>query len=53
MAPQHEDNVVGHDELIADGEGDRSEIEAKDDAALLVSLSKTCSGVYLLHDESC
>ncbi len=29
--------VVGREELIADGEGDRGSIEAKDDAALLVS----------------
>lgn len=33
MAPNE---VVGRDELIADGEGDRCEFEAKDDAALLV-----------------
>lgn len=47
MAPVREDNVVGRDELIADGEDDRSGIEAKDDAALLVSLRKTCSGIYI------
>lgn len=37
MAPRHEDVVVGRDELIAEGEDDRSTTESKDDAALLVS----------------
>lgn len=40
MAPQHENVVVGRDELIAGGEDDRSTIESKDDAALLVSRAK-------------
>lgn len=40
MAPQQENDVVGRDELIADGEDDRSTIESKDDAALLVSRSR-------------
>lgn len=39
MVLQHE-SVGGRDELIADGEDDRSTIESKDDAALLVSRSK-------------
>lgn len=37
MVHEQDNLVVGRDELIADGEGDRSSIEAKDDAALLVS----------------
>lgn len=36
MAP-HQEDVVARDEVIADGEDDRSTIESKDDAALLVS----------------
>lgn len=41
MARQHEnDVVVGRDELIVDGEDDRSTVESKDDAALLVSATK-------------
>lgn len=36
MALEQDTLVVGRDDLIADGEGDRSSIEAKDDAALLV-----------------
>ncbi|OOQ89046.1 Thiamine transporter thi9 [Penicillium brasilianum] len=35
MVHERDDLVVGRDDLIADGEGDRSSIEAKDDAALL------------------
>lgn len=37
MVHERDNLVVGRDDLIADGEGDRSSIEAKDDAALLVS----------------
>lgn len=38
MVAEQDNLVVGRDDLIADdGEGDRSTIEAKDDAALLVS----------------
>jgi hypothetical protein len=37
MVQERDNLVVGRDDLIADGEGDRSSIEAKDDAALLVS----------------
>lgn len=40
MVHEQDNLVVGREELIADGEGDRSSIEAKDDAALLVS---TCN----------
>ena len=36
MALEQDTFVHGRDDLIADGEGDRSSIEAKDDAALLV-----------------
>lgn len=36
MAPNQED-VVARDEVVADGEDDRSTIESKEDAALLVS----------------
>jgi hypothetical protein len=35
MAPH--DAVAGPADLLAEGEGDRSQVEAKDDAALLVS----------------
>lgn len=38
MVHEQDNLVVGRDDLIADGEGDRSTIEAKDDAALLVRL---------------
>lgn len=33
----HDDLVVGQEDFVTDGEGDRSEVEAKDDVALLVS----------------
>ncbi|GLI75213.1 hypothetical protein PoHVEF18_003466 [Penicillium ochrochloron] len=35
MVAEQDNLVVGRDDLIADGEGDRSTFEAKDDAALL------------------
>lgn len=38
MVAEQDNLVVGRDDLIADGEGDRSTFEAKDDAALLVRL---------------
>ena len=37
MSPQ-QPQLVGEDPLPSDGEGDRSQMEAKDDVALLVSL---------------
>lgn len=37
MVHEQDNLAVGREGLIADGEGDRSSIEAKDDAALLVS----------------
>lgn len=39
MTPRNEDVVVDRDDLIADGEDDRSTTESKDDAALLVRWS--------------
>jgi hypothetical protein len=39
QAHQHEHESVGRDELLTNGEDDLSGIEAKDDAALLVSRS--------------
>lgn len=38
MAHEQENLTVGRgEEVVTDGEGDRSSVEAKDDAALLVS----------------
>lgn len=41
---EHEHENVGRDELVTTGEDDRSDIQAKDDAALLVSRRKCAIG---------
>ena len=41
MALEHEDLVLGRDDVVA-GEENRSETESKDDAALLVSQDSYC-----------
>lgn len=40
----HDDLVVGQEDFVTDGEGDRSETESKSDEALLVSVDTLGTG---------